>query len=252
MKLSKTLFVVKLIFISAFFVSCNKEDEDAIEMDIVKKGVEYIAGSDGREFEAVDLGLPSKLLWATCNIGANSPQEAGDYYAWGETSTKSIYLWPYYKHCVDDITNLKKYITSSGQDYLAAGYSIDNKTRLDSIDDVAIVTMGGKWRIPTSINFNELDRNTQKRFCILKGVPGILFTSTRRGYEDRCIFLPIAGKYDDKAISFSGRSGWYWASELSSEKCYMGQEFNIDNNANSVLSQYPRYVGLSVRPVTKR
>lgn len=248
----KTLTMTIIAISSALLVSCNKEDEDAIEMEVVRRGVELIPGRDGKEYEAVDLGLPSKVLWSTCNIGAHSPQESGNFYAWGETETKAHYLWDNYEHCDGDIFSLTKYVQQGGAEDYGLGKQYDDKTVLDSIDDVAKVTMGGKWKMPTVYYFSELDRNTTKRYCKLEGVYGILFTSTRKGYEDRSIFLPIAGKFDDKKVSFNGRSGWYWASELSGKYTYMGQELNIDSDGNAVLSQYPRYVGLSVRPITKR
>ena len=93
--------------------------------------------------EYVDLGLPSGLKWATCNVGASSPEVYGGYYAWGETEEKSSYSWSTYKWCNGSYDTMTKYCTSSSYG------TVDNKTTLDPQDDVAHVKWGGRWRMPT-------------------------------------------------------------------------------------------------------
>ena len=83
------------------------------------------------EHEWVDLGLPSGTLWATCNVGANAPEEFGDYFAWGEIAPKDYYDWNTYKWCDNSGYSLTKYCTDS---YYG---TVDNKTELDPEDDAA-------------------------------------------------------------------------------------------------------------------
>ena len=106
---------------------------------------------NGHEF--VDLGLSVK--WATCNIGASSPQASGYYYAWGEISTKETFNGGTYKYNLyeNGFLKLTKYCTNSYYGY------VDNKTNLDDIDDVALNLWGEKWRIPSVKEFKELINN---------------------------------------------------------------------------------------------
>ncbi len=101
--------------------------------------------------EYINLGLPSGTLWATCNVGANSPEEYGDYFAFGETEPKEFYALETYKWGNGE-TNafLTKYCTNSDWGI------VDNKTILDKEDDAAFVNWGGNWRTPTLEEFQEL------------------------------------------------------------------------------------------------
>ena len=107
---------------------------------------------DGHEY--VDLGLPSGLKWATCNVDATTPEEYGGYYAWGETEEKENYCWNTYKWCNDSLSTLTKYCTDDSY-----GIIVDNKTILDPEDDVAHVKWGGSWRMPTIDEYKELIYN---------------------------------------------------------------------------------------------
>ena len=106
--------------------------------------------------EWVDLGLPSGTLWATCNVGANTPEEYGDYFAWGETEPKDYYGWNTYKWCNGSRYTLTKYCTDSSYGY--NGF-VDNKAELDPEDDAAYVNWGSSWRIPTTEQQCELYEN---------------------------------------------------------------------------------------------
>ena len=110
--------------------------------DCSKSGKTY----DFRPVQAVDLGLPSGLKWASCNIGATTPEEYGYYYAWGETTTKADYSWETYKYANGAKNKLTKYCTDAS--YGDNGFA-DNKTTLDLEDDAAHVKWGGSWRMPT-------------------------------------------------------------------------------------------------------
>lgn len=102
------------------------------------------------DHEWVDLGLPSGTLWATCNIGASSPEESGDYFAWGETAPKETYNWETYKWCNDRDNTVTKYCTTDIYG------TVDNKTELDLEDDAAYVNWGSSWRMPSMEQIKEL------------------------------------------------------------------------------------------------
>ena len=96
----------------------------------------------------VDLGLPSGTKWATCNVGASSPEDYGDYFAWGETAPKKEYSWNSYLFRIKG-NNSKNVIFSKYNIWSAHGV-VDNKTCLDSSDDVARASWGYTWRMPTA------------------------------------------------------------------------------------------------------
>ena len=92
------------------------------------------------DHEWVDLGLPSGTLWATCNIGATSPEGYGDYFAWGETQPKQVYDWSNYKWGNYYVQGgLSKYVTDSEYG------TVDYKTELEPEDDAASVNWGPSW-----------------------------------------------------------------------------------------------------------
>ena len=148
----------------------------------------------------VDMGL--SVMWATCNLGATTPEGYGDYYAWGETETKSKYTWANYKWCNGSSTSLTKYNSTSNTGI------VDNKTTLDLEDDVAYVKLGGRWRMPSSSEMEELISNCTITAVTSNGVDGIQYTSKKNGNS---IFVPKAGKrsttYNDV-----GRAAYHWSS----------------------------------------
>lgn len=172
----------------------------------------------------IDLGLSVK--WATCNIGAESPEEYGDYFAWGETITKESYDWNTYKYCVAK-DQLIKYCSDStyGKDDF-----IDDKTVLDSDDDVAIVNWGGVWRMPTYDEMEELKTKCTWTWTVQNGVNGYLVTSDVEGYTDKSIFLPTAGYMYGDTLFNAGVCGYYWSSSLDIDApCYAcGVNFKLD------------------------
>lgn len=134
--------------------------------------------------EWVDLGLPSGLLWAKCNLGATTPEGYGNYYAWGETQPKSEYTWATYTYGDFDSTyHLYKYNTSDSYG------TVDNKTTLEAMDDAATVALGSGARIPTYDDWVELRSNTMGEWTQQNGVNGWKFTAT----NGNSLFLPAAG-----------------------------------------------------------
>ena len=191
--------------------------------------------------EYVDLGLPSGLKWATCNVGANSPEEYGDYFAWGETEPKDNYSLSTYKYCNGSSTRMTKYCTSSSYG------TVDNKTVLELEDDAAYVNWGGNWRMPTTAEQDEL-RNTNNctwEWTTQNGVYGYKVTSVVNGNS---IFLPAAGYRYYGSLSSAGSYGYYWSSSLSTS--YSNNAYYVNFNSGHVgLNDYSRYYGQSVRAV---
>ncbi len=157
--------------------------------------------------EAVDLGLPSGRLWANMNVGASSPEDYGDYFAWGENTPKSEYNWSTYMWCNGNYDTLTKYCDDSS--YGNNGFT-DDKTVLDAEDDAATANWGGDWRMPTIADFQELIDNTTNEWTTQNGVYGQKFTSS----NGNSIFLPAAGFRWDGVLSFAGSYGGYWSSSL--------------------------------------
>ena len=169
--------------------------------------------------EYVDLGLPSGLLWATCNVGANTPEEYGNYYAWGETTTKAKY----------NELNSATYGLSNSQ-LQSQGY-IDNNGNLTAQHDAATVNWGGDWRMPTYDDLNELITQCTWTRARHNGVGGYKV----KGPNGNSIFLPAAGS-----------DGGYWSSSpggsgSASYLYFYGDDHRMDYGS--------RFLGHSVRPV---
>ncbi|MBO7415309.1 MAG: hypothetical protein J6T18_06405 [Bacteroidaceae bacterium] len=210
------------------------------------KRVQTSQPSSGTEngHEWVDLGLSVK--WATCNVGASSPSAYGDYYAWGETSTKSSYTVENYRFRTSgnswDNVKLSKYNTQSDRGI------VDNRSTLELSDDVASQKWGGSWRMPTYEEFDELLDKCTWEWTTLNGVGGYRVTSEIPGYTDRSIFLPAAGCRDDTSLFDAGSSGYYWSGSLYTDYPYLAWDLGFDSDYHDA-SGYYRYGGLSVRPV---
>ena len=194
--------------------------------------------------EAVDLGLPSGLKWANMNVGASSPEDYGDYFAWGEVTPQSdnAYSWESYKWCNGDDQKLTKYCTVS---FYGNDDFVDNKTVLDAEDDAAHVNWGGDWRMPTYAECQELFENTTIKWTTQNGVNGRKFTSKTNGNS---IFLPAAGLRWSGELSFTGSDGYYWSSTLDESSPRYAWYLYFRSEYVSPFFCY-RYRGQSVRPV---
>ena len=189
--------------------------------------------------QAVDLGLPSGLKWASCNIGATTPEDYGNYYAWGETTTKTDYSWATYKHANGDYNKLTKYCSYNGNNGFA-----DNKTTLDPADDAAHVNWGGDWRMPTRAEVDELLNNCTWTWTTQSGVNGYQVSSKT---NSNSIFLPAAG-CRDADLNNAGSIGYYWSASLNDY--YPGNTWCINFGSDYHDRGYnSRYFGFSVRPV---
>ena len=193
------------------------------------------------DHEYVDLGLPSGLLWATCNVGADNPEDYGDYFAWGETQPKDTYNWSTYQYCNGGYNTLTKYCNNSSCGY--NGFT-DNLTTLLPEDDAATANWGSDWRMPTKEEWQELYSNTTVTWTTQNGVNGRLFTTS----NGNCLFLPAAGCRSNSSLYNAGSYGYYWSSSLYTGDPVSAWYFYFDSDYYYMNGSY-RYYGLSVRPV---
>ena len=182
----------------------------------------------------VDLGLPSGTLWATCNVGSDTPENYYDYFSWGETEPKRIYNWNTYKYCEGDYNQLTKYCSKANFGY---NNFVDTLTILQIGDDAATACWGSGWRTPTKEQWQELIDCSTYSWVTQKGVKGMLFTAN----NGHSIFLPSYdgyGNYWSRSL-LPGHPCRAWALTFGHgsgiDFCYM-----YDDN---------RYDGRAVRPV---
>ena len=236
------------------------------EITVGKDDISLTAEFVTATIATVDLGLPSGNLWATCNVGAANPWNYGDYYAWGETQTKDNYNWKTYKYCNGDYDKLTKY-----NNYAEYG-TVDNKTTLESSDDVATTVFGADYSMPTIADWKELAEECYWVWTAdynNRGVTGYMVYRAKadadkgaKVYEgdtpsasysnsDAHIFLPAAGYRLDSNLYYAGTYGCYWSSSLYEDDPYYAlycffYSYYVDPSNPSY-----RCCGLSVRPVRR-
>ena len=148
-------------------------------------------------YKYVDLGLPSCTMWATCNVGADKPEDSGLLFQFGRVDG--------YKYGDKNQFIENNQTTTSGKTY-------KRNNILDLEDDVAYVNMGGKWRMPTKCQLKELLDNTAYDVETINGVKGVLFISNINGQH---LFIPFAG-YWSYGKYYSHRSyGLVWSSQVN-------------------------------------
>ena len=169
---------------------------------------------------AVDLGLSVK--WATCNVGATTPEEYGDYFAWGETETKAEYT--------DDncaTKNVSMNDISGNAQY-----------------DAATANWGGTWRMPTYDELNELRTKCTWTWITQNGVNGY----NVEGPNGNSIFLPAAGFRYGSSLYDAGVYGYYWSSTHDENDDYLACSLRFISGGH-YMGNYSRYLGRSVRPI---
>ncbi len=173
-------------------------------------------------YNFVDLGLSVK--WATQNVGASRPEDFGAFFAWGETKTKGVYKesnWGREGHTAGDISG-------------------------NAICDAARANWGGRWRMPTKAECDELVRNCALEWGMLNGVVGMLFTSRRNGNS---LFLPAAGRHLNASTYGAGEYGRYWASNPDTHNAQRACGLYFEAGDSVGTDWYNGYNGCSVRPV---
>lgn len=202
-------------------------------------------GINSNGYEYVDLGLPSSILWATCNVGAKKPSDYGLYFQWGDTNGYSIdqvgiergqkeFSWTDYKFSKDrNGSKFSKYKT--------------NRAALELEDDAAHVNMGGDWHMPEPYQIKELIDNTISEWTKQDGINGRLFTSKKD--SSKSIFIPAAGSSWYGFVSNSGSYGNVWSSVLNTCSFRSGQNLYFHQESAFLSYSYFRCDGLSVRGV---
>ena len=214
--------VALTILLSLSFPSCGSSDSDPeIDSTVDSTSEEDDDTITVNGYEVVDLGL--SVRWATCNVGADSPEDYGNYYAWGEIETK-------YEYTTDNSVfevGVSKIDFSGDAEY-----------------DAATANWGSPWRMPTYDELNELIGNCIWTSTRQNSVKGYLVTGT----TGNSIFLPAAGYRDGSAYNNIGSFGYYWSSSP-------GGPHNLNGYYLTFLGGYRMtygspYIGRSVRPVT--
>ena len=222
MKVLKYAVILLLGLSMTFMVSCTKDPNNG------GNGGNNGGGSNNHAY--VDLGLPSGTLWATCNVGADTPEGYGDYFAWGETTPKPSYTEENYKFYiydpVDSVYKITKYCRRAEYGY--NGF-VDNLIILEAIDDAATANWGEGWHIPSEVQWNELLQYTTRQVSYQNNVRGLTLT----GINNNSIFLPLPN---------DGNVKFYWTSTLSGN--YSAVDFE-----SPALDGEGREYGLLVRPV---
>ncbi len=230
-KITKALAAIMLMTVVMFTTGCKKDNADG---DGTVNGHTY-----------VDLGLPSGTLWAACNVGANSPEEYGDYFAWGETQPKETYDWSTYQYCNGSIYTLTKYCNVA---FCGNNGFIDNLTVLQPMDDAATANWGNGWCTPTDDQWRELIDNTIASWITQNGVNGRLFTAS----NGNSLFLPAAGFRWGLELDGVSYFGGYWLSSLDTGNPSNAWYFNFgfgSGYCGGMSSYRGRGSGLSVRAV---
>ena len=213
-------------------ITCTAADGSGVQ-DVCFVTVFSKTSNNGHEY--VDLGLSVK--WAVMNIGANAPEEYGDYFAWGETEPKDYYDWETYKWCKGSYNTMTKYCTDSKYG------TVDNKTVLELSDDAAHANWGGSWRMPTHDEFTELRTKCTWEWTIQNSVHGQRVT----GPNGNSIFLPAAGARWDDYLYNESSYGFYWSSSLAGYDNYAYDLYFGSDGSH--WYDYNRSSGHSVRAV---
>ena len=237
------LFMAGLQTVMAQKVVLHMADNQKFECSVSKlDSITFVDGAadDSDVHEWVDLGLPSGTLWATCNVGANSPEEYGDYFAWGETEPKTDYSWSAYKYCMGSYDTMTKYCTSNYG-------TVDNKKELEPSDDAATANWGSGWQIPSLGQCDELLNidYTTKTWTAMNGKEGWHIISKSNGNS---IFLPAAGGRGGTSLNDTRRYGYYWSRSLYTGNSGCARYLGL-RSSNISMYYANRCYGFSVRPV---
>ena len=223
----------------------------------------YIHGNnnilvDGQQngHDYVDLGLPSGTKWATMNIGASTPEDYGNYYAWGETETKEEYGWNTYKYFFDNNGN---YVPYDDKWCVESGELKDIGCNIAGTQyDVAHMKWGDSWKIPTSAQMDELQN---REYCewiwtFLNGVKGYIITSKLNG---KSMFLPACGVFYKTKQQHMNTDGHYWLSTSETSNTFYADYliFSSDGyetrHKSELFHDYDgRDHGRAIRPVFTR
>lgn len=185
----------------------------------------------GNHMHAVDLGLSVK--WACCNIGAESPEEYGGYYPWGDPEEKDSCIWDCYKWYNESTGEITKY------------NDIDGKMQLDPEDDTAQALWGEEWRMPTQAEMQELMERCTWEWTSVNGVLGY-----RVSGNGNSIFLPAAGSQYEDLFTNQEKQGCYMSATLYSGDYELEVCLGFNKKAYYIINS-DRCDGHTIRPVKK-
>ena len=188
---------------------------------------------DNNHPHIIDLNLPSGTKWACCNIGAQKPEDAGGYYAWGETEEKECYDWETYTLCDN---GSYKQCHDIGNDIAGTKY------------DVAHVKWGNSWTMPTIEQMIELRFKCMWTWITQNGINGYKVT----GSNSNSIFLPAAGHRSDLELRHSGTHGYYWTSSIYSSNHACAEDLYFHSESASIFEVGRGLGGRNVRPVVNK
>lgn len=213
-------------------VNYNSSEVDYIDFsESSSSPVSYTSCPDGNHPHLIDLGLPSGTKWACCNVGANSPEQYGGYYAWGETVEKSTYDWSNYILCDGTESTCHRI----GSDIAGSNY------------DVAHVKWGDSWVMPSYSQFKELVEKCTTEWTSLNGINGYKFT----GPNGSSIFLPASGYYGFGDKFFEGSAGLFWSSTYNSSNKDLARYLRFDSGRLTLDYYLSRNSGQPVRAIQK-
>lgn len=193
----------------------------------------------------VDLGLPSGILWATCNLGAKSPEERGLYFSWGETNGYAIEN----DDKLFEHSDYKLWDDSIKPEHAIKYNSQDEKMILEPEDDAVHVNLGGDWRMPTQEEFDELIKHTNNKAFTFNGVKGRKFINKKD--ESKFIFIPYSGYCNYGQRHKLGVGGYLWSSSLSKLCKAWAHALGFIGSDILVISDC-RYIGFPIRGVIEK
>ena len=249
--MKKTLICVLFFCLTAFLMEAQEMSirlkdgsDDRYKSNLIDY-VDFSEKGNSGVHECVDLGLPSGLKWATCNIGANAPEEYGEYYAWAELETKHMYDQYHYS-----------FFSLKQDDIFSHGYGEIEALGGDISEtkyDVAHLLWGENWRLPTREEFSELTLYCSWFWTSINNVYGYEITGT----NGNKIFLPATGLRIASAKFYKNNGGNYWSSTPLEYSNHLDEAYHLyfyrdDYSGNDIKTDsYFKYYGMTIRPVKR-
>lgn len=242
----------------ALFIAPGEDMEDSVDPNAcayryygysIRPVIGNYKGST--KFEAVDMGLPSGTKWANMNIGATSPEQAGNIYAWAEVSVKDTYSKENYSF-YDAATQTFEPVGEQRESiYYNVAEEMNDTVNVYDIQgsgyDMAAHELGENWTTPTLEQYGELMQYCTWTWTTQNGVNGYLVTAS----NNNSIFLPAAGIYINEDASGNGISFYYWTANMPSNASDQAYQFVGYRDYATSLMPGNRFSGCPVRAVCK-
>ena len=239
--MSKSLIALAASFAGTLLVSCG--GDEYVEPTKEKYTVAY--DRDGTVADAVDLGLSSGRLWAAHNVGASSPEETGNYFAWAMQQNVDTATWDNYKYATGVNHALTKYCSIEMYGYEKL---YDFYRELESSDDAVIFYWNRPWRTPTQADWQELLDECDWSWVVDRSADPVIRGYKVVGPNGNSIFLPVAGHLDSNMRLNRESFGYYWSATLNADAPSCAFYLHIGLSYHSV-DYAERYLGFSLRAV---